>query len=82
MFLTCIEIFLMCIKIFLVKFTSSDLKWPRPLYIYLLSYLVLVCLLLTLSRCLFAGMSLANNSLSKLKKKKHYKSCEICSKYG
>ena len=26
----------MCIKKFLVKFTSSDLKWPRPLYIYLL----------------------------------------------
>ena len=28
----------MCIKIFLVKFTSSDLKWPRPLYVYLLSW--------------------------------------------
>ena len=25
-----------CINFFLVKFTSSDLKWPRTLYIYLL----------------------------------------------
>ena len=26
----------MCIKTFLVKLTSSDLKWSRTLYIYLL----------------------------------------------
>ena len=36
-FFLCIKIFFDVYKIFLVKFTSSDLKWLRPLYIYLLT---------------------------------------------